>query len=422
MSVFFNNVILWASIAFLVAFSAFFSSSETALASYNKIRMKKLAAEGNKRADRVVKLSDEYSRVLTGILIGNNIVNIAASTIGTLIFTSYFGAMGAGISTIFLTIILLIFGEIIPKTLANDKAETVCMKNAAGMQFFVFLFGPLIFVFDKLKSFVNRIDKSDKQPIITEQELKFMIEEIEDQGVLEDRESELVRSALDLDEVTASEVMTPRVDLVSVEVNEKVEKIKSVFLNERYSRLPVYEKQIDNVIGVLSEKDFFREYFSEKDFNIRNMLKKNLLIPPKTNIFELMKKFQQGKTHMAVVVDQYGGIEGVITLEDILEKLIGNIYDEKDSKKSCVIKLGDNTWWIDPDISVYEMYKEVCDGEFMGKTASNTVGGWVLENLEKLPNEGDAFCFDNLEVSVSEMEDKRIVGVTIKKHDNDQSS
>ncbi len=415
MSALFSNIILWASIVFLVAFSAFFSSSETALSSYNKIRMKKLAADGNKRADRVVKLSDEYSRVLTGILIGNNIVNIAASTIGTLIFTSYFGAMGAGISTIFLTMILLIFGEIIPKTLANDKAETICMKNAAGMQFFVFLFGPLIFVFDKLKGFVNKLDKSDKQPTITEQELKFMIEEIEDQGVLENSESELVRSALDLDEVTASEVMTPRVDLVSVEVNEELEKIKSVFLNERYSRLPVYEKQIDNIIGVLSEKDFFRAYFSEEDFNIRNMLKKNLLIPPKTNISELMKKFQQGKTHMAVVVDQYGGIEGVITLEDILEKLIGNIYDEKDSRKNCVIKLGDNTWWIDPDISVYEMYKEVCDGEFMGKTASNTVGGWVLENLEKLPDEGDAFCFDNLEVSVSKMEDKRIVGVTIKK-------
>lgn len=181
MSALFDNIILWASIAFLVAFSAFFSSSETALASCNKIRMKKLAADGNKRAAKVVQLARQYSKVLTGILIGNNIVNIAASTIGTVLFTSYFGAMGAGISTIFLTIVLLIFGEIIPKTLANDKAEAVCMKNAAGMQFFVFAFSPLIYIFDKLKGFVNKIDKSDKQPTITEQELKFMIEEIEDQ-------------------------------------------------------------------------------------------------------------------------------------------------------------------------------------------------------------------------------------------------
>ena len=410
-----NDIILWVSIAFLVAFSAFFSSSETAFASYNRIRMKKLAADGNKKATMVVKLNGQYTRILTGILIGNNIVNIAASTIGTLLFTSYFGAMGAGISTIFLTVVLLIFGEIIPKTLANDKAELVCMKNVVGVRFFVLVFGPLIFVFDKLKSFVSKIDKSDKQPTITEQELKFMIEEIEDQGVLENREGELVRSALDLDEITASEVMTPRVDLTSIEVNEKIENIKSVFLNERFSRLPVYEKNIDNIIGVLSEKDFFRAYFSNDPFDIRNMLKKTLLVPPRTNISELMKNFQQGKTHMAVVVDQYGGIEGVITFEDILEQLIGNIYDEKDAKENCIKKINDSMWWINPDISVYDMYKEVCGFEFKGQTDSNTMGGWILENLEKLPKEGDKFVFDNLEVTVSEMEDKRITGITIKK-------
>ncbi len=410
-----SDIILWLSIAFLVAFSAFFSSSETAFASYNRIRMKKLAADGNRKAVKVVKLSGQYTRILTGILIGNNIVNIAASTIGTLLFTSYFGAMGAGISTIFLTVVLLIFGEIIPKTLANDKAELVCMKNIVGVHFFVLAFSPLIFVFDKLKMLVSKIDKSDKQPTITEQELKFMIEEIEDQGVLENREGELVRSALDLDEITASEVMTPRVDLISIEVNEKIEEIKKVFLRERYSRLPVYEKNIDNIIGVLSEKDFFRAYFSNDSFNIRNMLKKALLVPPRTNISELMKNFQQGKTHMAIVVDQYGGIEGVITFEDILEQLIGNIYDEKDDRENCIKKIDDFTWWINPDISVYDMYKEVCKSEFKGQTESNTMSGWVLENLEKLPKEGDKFIFDDLEITVSEMEDKRIKGITIKK-------
>lgn len=410
-----NDIILWVSIAFLIAFSAFFSSSETAFASYNRIRMKKLAADGNKKAAKIVKLNGQYTKILTAILIGNNIVNIAASTIGTLLFTSYFGAMGAGISTIFLTVVLLIFGEIIPKTLANDNAERICMKNIVGVRFFVLVFSPLIFFFDKLKKFVNKIDKSDKQPIITEQELKFMIEEIEGQGVLENRESELVRSALDLDEITASEVMTPRVDLISIEVSEKIENVKKVFLSERYSRLPVYEKNIDNIIGVLSEKDFFRAYFSNDSFDIRNMLKKALLVPPRTNISELMKNFQQGKTHMAIVVDQYGGIEGVITFEDVLEQLIGNIYDEKDAKEHFIQKIDDFTWWINPDISVNDMYKKVCDSEFKGETESNTMSGWILEKLEKLPKEGDKFMFDNLEITVSKMEDKRITGIIIKK-------
>ncbi len=410
-----NDIILWVSMVFLIAFSAFFSSSETAFASYNRIRMKKLAADGNKKAAMVVKLNGQYTNVLTAILIGNNIVNIVASTIGTLLFTSYFGPMGAGISTIFLTVVLLVFGEIIPKTLANDNAEWVCMKNIVGVRFFILIFSPLIFVFDKLKKFVSRIDKSEKQPTITEQELKFMIQEIENQGVLENRESELVRSALDLDEITASEVMTPRVDLVSIEVNEKIENVKKVFLSERYSRLPVYEKNIDNIIGVLSEKDFFRSYFSDDTFSIRHMLKKALLVPPRTNISELMKNFQQGKTHMAIVVDQYGGIEGVITFEDILEQLIGNIYDEKDTKEYFIKKINDFTWWIDPDISVNDMYRNVCGSEFKGETDSNTMGGWILEKLQKLPVKGDWFVFGNLEITVSEMEDKRIKGIIVKK-------
>lgn len=410
-----NDIILWLSMAFLIAFSAFFSSSETAFASYNRIRMKKLAADSNKKAAMVVKLNGQYTNVLTAILIGNNIVNIVASTIGTLLFTSYFGAMGAGISTIFLTAVLLAFGEIIPKTLANDNAEWVCMKNIVGVRFFIFVFSPLIFVFDKLKKFVSRIDKSEKQPTITEQELKFMIQEIENQGVLENQESELVRSALDLDEITASEVMTPRVDLISIEVNEKIENVKKVFLSERYSRLPVYEKNIDNIIGVLSEKDFFRAYFSDGPFSIRHMLKKALLVPPRTNISELMKNFQQGKTHMAIVVDQYGGIEGVITFEDILEQLIGNIYDEKDTKEYFIKKINDFTWWIDPDISVNDMYRNVCGSEFKGETDSNTMGGWILEKLQKLPVKGDWFVFGDLEITVSEMEDKRIKGIMVKK-------
>ncbi|MDE5600031.1 MAG: hemolysin family protein [Oscillospiraceae bacterium] len=309
-----NQIIMWLSMIILIVFSAFFSSSETAFSSLNRIRIKKMAADGNKHAKKVLKLNDEYTRVLTGVLIGNNIVNIAASTISTLLFTMYFGTMGAGISTIVLTIVILIFGEVIPKTIARDRAEFVCMKSSGIIHFFTIIFTPIIFVFDKIKNIIDKTDDNDKKPTMTEQELKFVIDEIEYQGILEDHEGELVRSALDLDETTAEKAMTPRVDLVSIEVDSDIEDVRDIFLNEKYSRLPVYKKDIDNVIGILSEKDFLRAYLSGDKFTISDLVKKAPLVPPQMNISDLMVKFQKGKPHMAIVVDQYGGVEGIICL------------------------------------------------------------------------------------------------------------
>lgn len=416
-----NQIIMWLSMIILIAFSAFFSSSETAFSSVNRIRIKKLAADGNKHAKRVLKLNDEYTRVLTGVLIGNNIVNIAASTISTLLFTMYFGAMGAGISTVVLTIAILIFGEVIPKTIARDKAELVCMKSSGVICFFTIIFTPVIFVFDKIKNLIDKTDENDKKPTMTEQELKFVIDEIEYQGILEDHEGELVRSALDLDETTAEKAMTPRVDLISIEVDSDIEYVRDIFLNEKYSRLPVYKKDIDNVIGILSEKDFLRAYLSGDKFTISDLVKKAPLVPPQMNISDLMVKFQKGKPHMAIVVDQYGGVEGIITLEDVLEQLVGNIYDEKDSKQSDIKKIDESSWWVNPDIGVDEMYEAIDLNDYDADDESNTVGGWVLKNLEKVPDKDDKFLVDGLEVTVSEMDDKRIVGIIVKKMDKEKN-
>ena len=276
-------------------------------------------------------------------------------------------------------------------------------------------------MFDKIKNLIDKTDENDKKPTMTEQELKFVIDEIEYQGILEDHEGELVRSALDLDETTAEKAMTPRVDLVSIEVDSDIEDVRDIFLNEKYSRLPVYKKDIDNVIGILSEKDFLRAYLSGDKFTISDLVKKAPLVPPQMNISDLMVKFQKGKPHMAIVVDQYGGVEGIITLEDVLEQLVGNIYDEKDSKQSDIKKIDESSWWVNPDIGVDEMYEAIDLNDYDADDESNTVGGWVLKNLEKVPDKDDKFLVDGLEVTVSEMDDKRIVGIIVKKMDKEKN-
>lgn len=411
-----KNLLIWSVVIFLVVLSSFFSACETALSSCNKLRIKKMAADGKKRAKLVLQLHEKYDKVLTALLVGNTVLNIVVSTMGTVIFTSYFGHLGPGISTLFFTIIVLIFAEIIPKTYANSKAEKICMKNAYFIYFSVILFTPLIFLFDGIKNSIKKTKKNKELPEITEQELKFMIEDIKGQGVLEDNEGRLARSALDLDEIVASEVMTPRVDLVSVDVNETAENVKNVFLKEQFSRIPVYEKNIDTIVGILSEKNFFRKYLKNKNFKIRDIMENVLFIPPQINISQLMGKFQKIKTHMAVVVDQYGGVEGIITFEDVIKQLVGNVYDENDVEKpKDIIMVEKNKWKVNPDISVNIMFREIAKKASINLEQNNTVGGWILENLAKLPKNGDWFIYKNFKIVVKKMQENRIVEVLVEK-------
>lgn len=410
------NVIVWIIISVLILISSFFSASETALSSCNKIRLKKLMSDGNKRAKMVLNLNEQYGKVLTALLIGNTVLNIVISTIGAVIFTHYFETFGAGISTIFFTIVLLIFAEIIPKTYANSKAETICMRNAYFIHFSTILFTPLIFMFNGVREIVNKFSKIEEKPEITEQEIKFMLEDIKGQGVLEESEGKLARSALDLDEIVAGEVMTPRVDLVSVDVNETVEEVKNLFLKEKYSKIPVYEKNIDSIVGILNEKDFFEKYIVSKEFKIKDILGKALFIPPNINIFKLMSKFQKSNSHMAVVVDQYGGVEGIITFEDVIEQLVGSIYDEKDADKGeDVIFLDKNKWKVNPDISVNVMFREISAETAINLKQNSTVGGWILEKLAKLPKNGDNFIYNDFKITVTKMQENRIMEVLVEK-------
>ncbi len=399
----------------LVLLSAFFSASETSISTVNRIRMRNYADDGNKKAQKVLHMADHYDKTLSTILVGNNIVNIAFASLSTMLFTSWFGVSGVGIATIVATVVVLIFGEILPKSLAKEYADSFALMISYPLYWIMVILTPIVFIFIGIKQVIMRIFKPQKKQVsVTEEELKYIIEEIEDEGVLEQQESELVRSALDFDEVTADEILTPRVDVVSIEVNEPLESIKDIFVNEHYSRIPVYEDSIDNIIGVLYSKDFFTAYIKGTEFSIREMLQGVIFIPPKKKISELFTELQKSKSHLAVVTDQYGGNMGIVTLEDILEELVGEIWDEYDEEEREFVQLDENTFEISGDLRVSELIEELKIDGLEIETSSNSAGGWALESFGHIPEAGESFLCEVLKVTVKEVVENRIIRLTIQ--------
>ncbi len=399
----------------LVLLSAFFSASETAISTINRIRMRNLADEGNKKAQKAIQMADNYDRTLSTILVGNNIVNIAFASLSTMLFTSWFGVSGVGIATLVSTVVVLVFGEVLPKSLAKEFADSFALAVSYPLYYIMILLTPIVYIFIGIKKGVMRIFKPQKKQVsVTEQELKYIIEEIEDEGVLEKQESELVRSALDFDEITADEILTPRVDVVSAEVGESIETIKDLFVEEHFSRIPIYENSIDNVIGVLYSKDFFTAYIKGTDFSIRDMLQSVIFIPPKKKISELFSELQKSKSHLAIVTDQYGGNMGIVTLEDILEELVGEIWDEYDEDERDFVPLDENTFEISGDLRVSDLIEELNIDGLTIETSSNSVGGWALERLGHIPKAGESFTNGILKVTVKEVIENRIMRLTVQ--------
>ncbi len=398
----------------LTALSAFFSASETAFSSVNKIRLKNYVSDGNRKAERALKIAEDFDRMLSAILIGNNIVNIASASIGTVIFTKLFGAAGAAISTVVMTIVVLIFGEILPKSYAKENSEKVTMNFAAPLNAVMVVLTPLVWVFTKLQSLVKSKKGDEDTPSVTQEELKFIIEEIEDEGVLQESESELLQSALEFQEITVDEILTPRVDLVAADVNDSVEEIKALFMEHRYSRIPIYEKTVDSIIGVLWERDFFRELINGNEVDIRSLTRKTIFVPEKQLISSLMRELQMSKIHMAVVTDSYGGTVGIVTLEDIVEELVGEIWDEKDEVIETIVKLDDNEYIVDADLNVFDMLEELEIELKDFEPESNTVGGWVLEEMKKIPEEGESFEYAPMTVTIHEVGEKRVEKIKVK--------
>ena len=403
---------LWVALVILVGFSAFFSASETAFSSLNQIRLKSRAEDGDSSAARVLNMAEQYDKLLSTILIGNNIVNIAAASIGTILFTQMLGAeRGATVSTIVLTIIVLIFGEVTPKSLAKEMPEKVATEVSPFLVLLMALMTPLTWLFTQWKKLLGHFVHSGEADTITEGELMTMVSEAENDGELTDRESELIRSAIEFDDVEVEEILTPRVDVVAVEDDIPLEELAQTFAESGYSRLPVYHGTIDNIIGVVHEKDFYIARL-KKATKIDDLVVPTLYTTGSTQISQLLRTLREQHHHLAVVVDEYGGTEGIITLEDILEELVGEIWDEHDEVTEDFRKQSDGSWLVSGSASVDDLYEEL-DLPEEEDIDSNTVNGLVQEKTCHLPKVGDRFTLGEYDGVVTRTAKRRVTEVRL---------
>ena len=404
----------------MIVFSALFSSTETAYSSLNKLRLKNYEAQGNKKAGIALRLANKFDEVLTAVLIGNNIVNIAMSSLSTLLFVSIFGDGGAGISTVIITVLVLIFGEVLPKSYAKRNAEKLALLFAKPLSFLVIILKPFVLILNKMSSMLS--SGSEEAPSVTEDELKYMIDEIEEQGVIEEQESELVKSALEFDEISVDEILIPRVKVVGVEIGSDIDEIKNIFNTEMYSRLPVYEKSLDDIVGIITNKAFFK-MLTEGKRDITSIIQEVPHIADVKLISEAMRDMQRSKVHLAVVVDQYGGTKGIVTLEDIIEELVGEIYDEEDEIVTRIVKLAPDKFEIAGDMSINDMIEQLGLDDGLVQTEYNSVGGWVTEVMEHIPESNETAETGIFRLTASKVNEQTIEKVILEiKRENDNSN
>ena len=393
-----------------IIMSAYFSATETAFSSLNRIRIKNMADKGNKRAALVLKLSEDYDRLLSTILIGNNIVNIACASLSTLLFVRLLGEdAGASVSTAVTTVIVLVFGEVSPKSIAKESPEKFSMFSAPILNFMAVLLTPLNFLFKQWKKVLSRFFHSSASQGITEEELITIVEEARQDGGIDEQEGDLLRNALEFNELKAADILTPRIDVVGVNVCAGAEEIASVFTETGYSRLPVYQDSIDNIVGILYHKDFYNKIYGTGK-GIKDVIRPALFITRHKKISQLLQELQASNHHIAVVIDEFGGTVGIVTLEDILEELVGEIWDEHDEIIRSVEKLSDDEFLVLGNANVDKLLELLGYDE---ETEAVTVNGWIMNELQKLPEKGDSFRFHEWQVSVMEMEERRVKSARI---------
>ena len=410
-----DNPLLPISIIICLALSAYFSATETAISSVSRPRLKAIEESGDARAKTALRVTERYDDALSALLIGNNIVNIAASSIGTIVCIDIFGeSLGALASTIIMTLLVLTFGEILPKSMAKKNSETIALLACGPLSVLMKVLKPLIWLFVQVKKLViGRFHKQDT-PTVTEEELRYIIEETVDEGVLEEHESELIQSALEFNDTTASEILTPRVDVVGIDVESTPQEVAGVFLSERYSRLVVYEKSIDSIIGIITLKDFFSAYLQDPNFDLRTIMQEVMFVPPGKPVYELLKELQKQKAQIAVVVDQYGGTLGVVSLEDILEELVGEIWDEDEENVSLCTAVGDGVWQAAGETHVDDLLEQIAPDVTLEEDHPTTLSGWIVDQIERIPEAGESFELNGLSIKVLAMDEHVIKRVEIR--------
>ena len=390
--------------AVCILMSAYFSATETAFSSLNRTRLRMMAENGNVRARLAYSLAEDYDKLISTILIGNNIVNIALASIGTVVFVKLYGDIGATISTVVITVLVLIFGEITPKSIAKDNPESFAMFSAPIIRALIIVFTPLNYLFSLWKKLVSRIIKVKPDDRMSQEELLMMVDEVEQGGAIDTDESELIRNAIEFNELKAEDILTHRVDLEAIPDDMPNEEIAKAFSESRFSRLLVYSESIDNIIGVVHQKDFYVGT-GITDKPITEVITPPLFIHKSEKINELLKLLQREKSHIAIVIDDYGGTLGIVTMEDILEELVGEIWDEHDEVVENFKKLSDDVYLVDGAVD-FDDFCQFFDIEY--ETDSLSLGGWITEQLGKIPASGDEFDFENLNISVVETDSHRV--------------
>ena len=398
-----------AALVILVILSAFFSATETAFTSLNRIRLKSRADSGNKRAALTLRIAEDYDKLLSTNLIGNNIVNISASTVGTVLFTKLFLDYGPLVSTVVLTVVILVFGEISPKSMAKENAEAFAMFAAPIMRVLMTVLAPVNYLFAQWKKLLSRIFRKSEEEGITEEELITMVDQAENEGGLDQHEGQLIRSAIEFNDLEVEEILTPRVDIVAAEDTATMDEIAAIFAENGYSRLPIYHDTIDNIIGVIHEKDFHAaRYHGQED--VSAIVSNVLYTTGSTKISDLLRILQRAKAHMVIVVDEYGGTEGLCTLEDIVEELVGEIWDEHDEVIEEFKMQSDGSYLISCNANLTDLYDLF---SIKGERDCTTVSGWVMEEIGRVPEEGDHFVYENLDMTVTRVDHRRVLEIRV---------
>lgn len=403
-------------IVILIILSAFFSSCEIAYSSVNKIKLKKKVSDGNKEATKAMEIVNNYSEALSTILIGNNLVNIAASSLATMVAVAYLGEeMGSLLATIVATIVVLIFGEILPKALANKFSLKLTLLYVKPFKICRIIFFPITFLVTKFVKLISKI-WTPKNIEVSEidEELNVITEELEEEGVIDEEDAELIISAIDFRDVTAHEIMIPRVDVFAIDIDDNQEDILKNEQIFRYSRVPVYEDTIDHVIGILNTTSLMKKILNGEQIDLRSMLIEPMYVHKTKHISNILTKFKATNQHLAIVADEFGGFMGILTIEDIVEELVGDIFDETDEVILDYKELGENIYEVDGDMNIYDFFELVDYDDRDFESEYTTVGGWCTDMLEKFPEVGDTFEFANFTVTITEVEGMRVGKIKVE--------
>ena len=411
-----NTTVSIIIILFCIVMSAYFSATETAFSTLNKTRIKALADKGSKRAQKVLKIADDFDGMLSTILIGNNIVNILSASLATILFVHWIDdKSGPTVSTVVMTIVVLIFGEISPKSIAKEHPEQFALFSSRLLSFFMIILKPINFIFRKKKKLLSLIFKTRKEESMTEEELMTIIKEAEQVGDLDKDEGQIIKSAIEFNDLEIGDILTPRMDVTAIDINMPVNEISKIFIETGYSRLPVYEGDFDVIIGVLYYKDFYIMHQTNTK-EVKDILKPVIFATKNQKIHDLMKEFQNKQLHFAVIIDEFSSVLGIVTLEDVIESIVGEIWDEHDQKEDEIKQINDNTYLVSGKTSIKKLFNLLDINE---EVESHIVNGWVMEELNTIPQVGMEFNKFGLNIKVIGMNGRIIDSVEIIKNNKE---